>query len=304
MSYKEQVYCKKQVSFIKEEIDNFCNTRVYPKEFLLLFKNSNTLPEDFTLPDYGKPGFFVRKDTRKNPRIKHFKGNFKEKEKIVPLVKGENAWDPKKEIVTNNKTINGLLNKLTDNSFDKLSKKLIDILKENKELDKTVIELIYNKSIDELGFVELYVKLIKCLIVEFPDYKRLVILKCQTEFQNYKNYMWLNQDILNTVELTKLEIDSSENERLNFKIGKLKRKVLGNLHFIFVMYKHNIIQKNVIDQILNILLNEKRNETIEMLHKLITLLKGSFNLSNYKARLKLIKSDNIRLQSLIDLCVN
>lgn len=293
--------------FTKKEIDIFCNTRVYPKEFLLLFKESKTLPKDFILPNYGKPGFFVRKETNKNSRVNlKGKGNFKEKSKeniIIPLVRGANAWDPKKEISNNKKTINGLLNKLTDNSFDKLSKKLIDILKE-EDLNQTIIELIYNKSIEELGFIELYVKLIKCLIVEFPDYKRLVILKCQTEFQNYKNYMWLNKEVLNTVELSRLEIDSSQDEQLNFKIAKLKRKVLGNLHFIFVMYKNNIIQKIVIDKILTSLLNEIGDEIIEMLYKLITLLKGSFNLINYKARLKLIKSDNIRLQSLIDLCVN
>lgn len=290
-----------KVSFTKKEIDIFCNTRVYPKEFLLLFRDSNTLPKDFILPNYGKQGFFVRKQINKNSRVNP-RRNFKEKlkENIIPLVRGENAWDPKKETGNNKKTINGLLNKLTDNSFDKLSKKLIDILKE-AELDQTIIELIYNKSIEELGFIELYIKLIKCLIVEFPDYKRLVILKCQTEFQNYKNYMWLNKKVLNTVELSKLEIDSSENEQLNFKIGKLKRKVLGNLHFIFLMYKNNIIQKIVIDKILTGLLNEIGDEIIEMLYKLITLLKGSFNLTNYKARLKLIKSDNIRLQSLIAL---
>ena len=286
--------------FTKEQINNFRETRVYPKEFLLLFKDLPCkLPEDFVLPDYGKPGFGAKKEYKRDARPR--KRDHRPIKKEIILVKGDNAWDPKTEVVNETeakvKIIKGTLNKLTETNLDKLSKKLIDILKETK-LDQTIIELIYNKSIEESGFLELYVKLIKSFIVEFSHYKQLVILKCQTEFQ--KKRMWLNKETYETVQLTKLELESSEKEQEQYKIGKLKRKTLGNLCFIFTMYKSGLVQKTVVEFILNTLLSDLCDETIEMIYTLVILLKTvRFDLRKYIQKIKSIKTDNIRLQSLI-----
>ena len=164
--------------------------------------------------------------------------------------------------------INGIINDLTLLNFDILSNKLIDILKETN-MHKNIIELIYNKSIEELDFIELYIKLLNKIIIEFPHYTNLIILKCEIEFNNYSHYKWLNP-----VKFTKLEAT------------KLERKVLGNIHFIVAMYTNGIISRIIIDQMILILLKDTGDETIEILSELITLLKRTdFDINKYKLQL-------------------
>ena len=289
--------------FTQEEIDIFIETRKYPKEFLLLFKDSCTkVPDDFVLPDYGPPGYGPSKSKYKGKdkgKFKHkntFKDQFKE---TIPLIKGENAWDPKKEITTENekilKTINGTLNKLSELNFNKLSEKIGDILK-NVNIDMSVVDLIYTKCINQPNYIELYTRLIKCL-----NYKKLIIMKCQYEFKKESN--WNCDETCKLIELSANEMESNEYEQNEFRKNKLKRNILGNLNLIVSLYKFDLFSKNIIVFILNLLL-EKTKESehfIEMICYLGNLLyKMDFEF-NYDS-IKNIKTENVRLQCLIDTC--
>lgn len=285
--------------FTQEEIDIFIKTRKYPKEFLLLFKETSTkVPDDFVLPDYGHPSKFKGKSNYKS------KGKYKVKEKVlVPLIKGENAWDPKKEITTENekilKTINGTLNKLSELNFTKLSEKIIGILKE-VHLEMSVIDLIYTKCINEPNYIELYINLIKCL-----DYKKLIITKCQYEFK--KNNNWNCNETCKLVELSSNEMESTQDEQNEFRKNKLKRQVLGNLNLIVSLYKFNILNKNIVQFILSSLL-EKTNQSnndhfVEMVCYLVKLLSKS-NFEINLNSIKNIKTENVRLACLIETCTS
>jgi hypothetical protein len=303
--------------FTQEEIDIFIETRKYPKEFLLLFKDTcTTVPDDFVLPDYGPPGYgspgnFKGKYKGKYKGDFKGKGKFKSKPKfkdnfkdnLVPLIKGENAWDPKKEITTENekilKTINGTLNKLSELNFNKLSEKIMDTTK-NVTLDMSVVDLIYIKCINQPNYIELYTRLIKCL-----NYKKLIIMKCQYEFKKESN--WNCDETCKLVELSANEMESNEDEQNEFRKNKLKRNVFGNLNLIVSLYKFDLFSKNILEFILNSLL-EKSNESehiIEMICYLVNLLCNiNFEINKYKNTIENITTENIRLRCLLDTCFN
>jgi hypothetical protein len=284
--------------FTKENIIVFIETRKYPKEFLLLFKNTCTkVPEEFILPDYEPSSNFKGKISKyKNKKHTIIK-------KIVPLIKSENAWDPKKEITTENekilKKINGTLNKLSELNFNKLSEKINEMLTIS-HLEQSVVDLIYTKCINEPNYIELYTRLIKCL-----NYTKLIIMKCQYEFKKESN--WNCKETCKLIELSTNEIDSSQDEQYNFRKNKLKKQVIGNLNLIVSLYKFDLFSTNIIEFILNSLV-EKSNESdndyiIEMLCYLLKNL-TNFKIDKYKKFIKNIQTKDVRLQYLIDSTFN
>lgn len=290
--------------FTQKEINTFIETRKYPKEYLLLFKDKcTTVPENFVLPDYRSKDNF--KDNFKNDYKVKYKNKSKKskdthiKKDVVPLIKGENAWDPKKEITTENekifKTIKGTLNKLTELNFNKLSEKIMDMLK-NVNLDMSVVDLIYIKCINEPHYIELYINLIKSL-----NYEKLIIMKCQYEFKKDKN--WNCNETCKLISLSANELESTLDEQYEFRKNKLKRQVLGNLNLIVLLYKFNILSNSIIEFILHSLL-EQCNELyiIEMICCLVTDLMNltNFDINKYKNSIKNIKTENIRLKCLIE----
>eukprot|EP00543_Licmophora_paradoxa_P016157 CAMPEP_0202468532 /NCGR_PEP_ID=MMETSP1360-20130828/75525_1 /ASSEMBLY_ACC=CAM_ASM_000848 /TAXON_ID=515479 /ORGANISM="Licmophora paradoxa, Strain CCMP2313" /LENGTH=101 /DNA_ID=CAMNT_0049093507 /DNA_START=61 /DNA_END=362 /DNA_ORIENTATION=+ len=79
-----------------------------------------------------------------------------------PLVKSENRWTPKKNVssmVVAEKKVKSILNKMTKEKFDRLSKQLCDIPFESYDMQTMVLKRVYEKAIDEPTFGDMYADL-------------------------------------------------------------------------------------------------------------------------------------------------
>ena len=81
---------------------------------------------------------------------------------IVPLVKTENHWRPKKNstpLVVAEKLVKSILNKMTKEKFERLSQQMIEIEILSYDMLTMMIENVYDKAIDEPAFGDIYADL-------------------------------------------------------------------------------------------------------------------------------------------------
>lgn len=81
---------------------------------------------------------------------------------MAPLVKSENHWKPKKNVsafVVAEKKVKSILNKMTKEKFDRLSKQMLEIPILSYETLTMMIDIVYDKAIDEPSFGEMYADL-------------------------------------------------------------------------------------------------------------------------------------------------
>lgn len=83
-------------------------------------------------------------------------------EPVVPLVKSENHWKPKKNtsaLVVAEKKVKSILNKMTKEKFERLSAQMMEIEILNMQTLDMMIDNIYDKAIDEPSFGDMYADL-------------------------------------------------------------------------------------------------------------------------------------------------
>jgi translation initiation factor 4G len=81
---------------------------------------------------------------------------------IVPLVKSENHWRPKKNtsaLVVHEKKVKSILNKMTKEKFDRLSQQMIELPILSFAMLEAMIQHIYDKAVDEPLFGDMYADL-------------------------------------------------------------------------------------------------------------------------------------------------
>ncbi len=88
---------------------------------------------------------------------------------VAPLKKGENRWKPTKDntpVEEARKKMQGILNKMTRERFDRLSQQLIDIKIESLHVLNILVSLVFNKAVEEHHFVDMYADLCFRLVQE------------------------------------------------------------------------------------------------------------------------------------------
>ncbi len=88
---------------------------------------------------------------------------------IEPLKKGENRWKPTKDntlVEEARKKMQGILNKMTRERFDRLNQQLIDIKIESLEMLNMLVRLVFDKAVEEHHFVDMYADLCFRLVQE------------------------------------------------------------------------------------------------------------------------------------------
>lgn len=251
----------------------------YDLEFILSIK-ANSTTDPFPHPISVKKS---QKDSKFNKWAKHCQE--------APLVRGENAWVAKKDYADENerivKVVVGILNKLSKDNFEKLYKKFDDIEIDNKSLVESVIEIIFQKAINEPHFGEVYACLCKrladknyCEGEDGVNFKREILSQCQKEFEKDKT-----ESTDPVVALT------------------LKRKCLGNIKFVGELFIKGMISHSVIFQCIHKLVDnfiettpesniptlrakvDSRGENIECFCKLVTTVGEFLDNNNHSKRL-------------------
>uniref|UniRef100_A0AAY5JZB7 Eukaryotic translation initiation factor 4 gamma, 3a n=1 Tax=Esox lucius TaxID=8010 RepID=A0AAY5JZB7_ESOLU len=255
----------------------------------------------------------------------------------VQLKKAENAWKPgmkragpsdDPQVVTTQelfRKVRSILNKLTPQMFNQLMKQVTDLTIDTEERLKGVIDLVFEKAIDEPGFSVAYGNMCRCLatlkvpMTDKPsttvNFRKLLLNRCQKEFERDKV-----DDVV--FERKQKELDSaqsSDQERLRFELeeakDKARRRSIGNIKFIGELFKLKMLTEAIMHDCVVKLLKNHDEESLECLCRLLTTIGKDLDFEKAKPRMdqyfnqmeKIVKerktSSRIRfmLQDVIDL---
>ncbi|XP_062254198.1 eukaryotic translation initiation factor 4 gamma 3-like [Platichthys flesus] len=225
----------------------------------------------------------------------------------VQLRKSENAWKPgmKRESLPaepeSNKTqdlfkkVRSILNKLTPEKFNQLMKQVTDLTIDTEERLKGVIDLVFEKAIDEPSFSVAYGSMCRCLAtLKVPstdkpnttlNFQTLLLRRCQKEFEKGKE-----DDVV--FERKQKELDSAastERDRLQVELQEAKdiarRRSIGNIKFIGELFKLKMLNENIMHDCVVKLLVNNDEDSLECLCRLFTTIGKDFDLAKAKPRM-------------------
>ncbi|XP_050952467.1 eukaryotic translation initiation factor 4 gamma 3 isoform X6 [Labeo rohita] len=256
----------------------------------------------------------------------------------VQLRTTENAWKPgmKRDSAVEDpdaqrtqelfRKVRSILNKLTPQMFNQLMKQVTDLTIDTEERLKGVIDLVFEKAIDEPSFSVAYGNMCSCLaMLKVPmtdkpnstvNFRKLLLNRCQKEFEKDK----VDDDAF---EKKHRELEAatsaSERERLQEELeeakDKARRRSIGNIKFIGELFKLRMLTEAIMHDCVVKLLKNHDEESLECLCRLLTTIGKDLDFEKAKPRMdqyfnqmeKIVKerktSSRIRfmLQDVIDL---
>ncbi|KAG1961752.1 eukaryotic translation initiation factor 4 gamma [Pimephales promelas] len=256
----------------------------------------------------------------------------------VQLKTTENAWKPgvKRDSAIEDpdaqrtqelfRKVRSILNKLTPQMFSQLMKQVTDLTIDTEERLKGVIDLVFEKAIDEPSFSVAYGNMCSCLatlkvpMTDKPsstvNFRKLLLNRCQKEFERDK----VDDDAF---EKKHRELEAatsaSERERLQEELeeakDKARRRSIGNIKFIGELFKLRMLTEAIMHDCVVKLLKNHDAESLECLCRLLTTIGKDLDFEKAKPRMdqyfnqmeKIVKerktSSRIRfmLQDVIDL---
>ncbi|XP_053725402.1 eukaryotic translation initiation factor 4 gamma 3-like isoform X4 [Synchiropus splendidus] len=255
----------------------------------------------------------------------------------IQLKKSENAWKPglKRENAQEDpetqktlellRKVRSILNKLTPQKFNELMKQVTGLTIDTEERLKGVIDLVFEKAIDEPSFSVAYGNMCRSLAnlkVQKADksnsvnFRKLLLIRCQKEFEKDKM-----DDVVFERKQKELEAAASSTEReqlqqeLEEAKDKARRRSIGNIKFIGELFKLKMLTEPIMHDCVVKLLKNHDEESLECLCRLLTTIGKDLDFEKAKPRMdqyfnqieKIVKerktSSRIRfmLQDVIDL---
>ncbi len=222
--------------------------------------------------------------------------------------RAEKPYIPKKimqtQSVESNETedlfreVRNILNKLTPQNLQKLTSNLINLPINNEDRLKGAIDIIFEKSIDEQVFSQTYAQLCKVLSsikvssnaepLKNVNFRTMLLTRCQKEFDTdyYQeiNYDKLIQEVDQCVdEQKKRELKELADE----KLGKAKRRSLGNIRFIGELFKLSMLTEGIMNDCIERLLKQETDEeNLECLCRLLTTIGKEVDKPNNVQKMK------------------
>ncbi|KAL6465042.1 hypothetical protein MHYP_G00273590 [Metynnis hypsauchen] len=262
---------------------------------------------DFTRPLPGARGAALLSLTARRPPLRKIIMNVSVNDD-VQLKKAENAWKPglKREAVKEDpdaqktqellRKVRSILNKLTPQMFTPLMKQVTDLTINTEERLKGVIDLVFEKAIDEPSFSVAYANMCHCLatlkvpMADKPgttvNFRKLLLNRCQKEFE---------RDKMDNAEFEKKqkELDSaasvSEKERLQEELeeakDKARRRSTGNIKFIGELFKLRMLTEPIMHDCMVKLLKNHDDESLECLCRLLTTIGKDLDFEKAKPRM-------------------
>ncbi|XP_029973661.1 eukaryotic translation initiation factor 4 gamma 3-like [Salarias fasciatus] len=174
-----------------------------------------------------------------------------------------------------------ILNKLTPERFDRLVEQVLELNIDSEERLSGVVDLVFQKAIDEPSFSVMYgqlchrLALVKVQMAEKADstmtFRRLLLRRCQKEFD-----MERSDDVV--VQKKQAELDSSasatERERLQEELEDIKtkarRRSLGLVKLIGELFKLKMLTAAIIFSCTSQLLEKQDEDSLQGLCALLT----------------------------------
>ena len=214
----------------------------------------------------------------------------------VKLRTTENAWKPdlSRKRDTNEesadaliKRARGMLNKLTPQNFDKISRQFLSVEIDTGEKLKRMIELIFDKAVDEPAFCEQYAQLCKAMgnISVKPEeengkpfkFNTLLLERCQTCFENdkYKD-LNLEEKIKQIEECKDKERRQQLIEELDDEKRMVRKRSLGNIKLIGALFKNDRLKSEIMDLCIDTLIGNDDEDSYECLCSLLKSIGEKF----------------------------
>ncbi|KAI9136582.1 hypothetical protein BKA69DRAFT_140564 [Paraphysoderma sedebokerense] len=261
-------------------------------------------------------------------------------EDYAPLEKSENRWTPgmkvsgqlSEEEIANQKLgrkAKGLLNKITLDNFERVSKQIVDIGVATISGLKTVIDEIFAKATDEANFASIYAMLCLKLYQEMKPvqelseednkrvFRKLLLSQCQSGFENLPKWTQteeekqelseagITEDADGPEESKKDESSakksSDTNEDEYEQMQKIKRRALGNITFIGELFKKGLLTEKIMHTCVQRLISNTDEEYIEALCKLLTTVGASLEHQKSKNLIDHYFERMVKIQSLTTL---
>uniref|UniRef100_A0A671PCH7 Eukaryotic translation initiation factor 4 gamma 3-like n=1 Tax=Sinocyclocheilus anshuiensis TaxID=1608454 RepID=A0A671PCH7_9TELE len=225
----------------------------------------------------------------------------------VQLRTTENAWKPgmKRENAIEDmlwypdelfRKVRSILNKLTPQMFSQLMKQVTDLTIDTEERLKGVIDLVFEKAIDEPSFSVAYGNMCSCLatlkvpMMDKPNstvnFRKLLLNRCQKEFEKDK----VDDDVFEKKH-RELEAANSASERerlqeeLNEAKDKARRRSIGNIKFIGELFKLRMLTEAIMHDCVVKLLKNHDEESLECLCRLLTTIGKDLDFEKAKPRM-------------------
>ncbi|KAI8430859.1 hypothetical protein MSG28_001001 [Choristoneura fumiferana] len=213
----------------------------------------------------------------------------------VRLSETENAWKPtrfKKENLTEEdakteelyKQFRGILNKLTPQKFDTLIEKVKNLEINNQKRLEGVIDLVFEKAIDEPNFSKAYAAMCnKLSMLKVPadnattpdqcvNFRALIISKCQNQFVTEK----VDEQVMKLEKEIEECTDPVKKKELHLMLNEENRRVrmrsVGNVRFIGELYKLKMLTAKIMMYCMSYLIDKLEEEKLECLCKLLTTI--------------------------------
>ncbi|KAK3869310.1 hypothetical protein Pcinc_025358 [Petrolisthes cinctipes] len=185
------------------------------------------------------------------------------------------------------KLMRGILDKLTPEKFDELvgSVKVLPI--NTTESLSAVIDLIFEKAVEEQSFSSKYAKMCQVLSLmsvrgnenessnsgkSEVKFRNLIINKCQKEFEK-DNTEDFRTESMKEVEACKDPQKKIELlAKLDYEETKMRKRSVGNIRFIGELYKLRMLTSPIMMRIIGTLLERGDEESLECLCKLLTTI--------------------------------
>ncbi|XP_078052636.1 eukaryotic translation initiation factor 4 gamma isoform X2 [Augochlora pura] len=230
------------------------------------------------------------------PTVIHMSLSLKED---VKLRETENAWKPtrfKAPVQTEEeaktealyKRVRSVLNKLTPQKFNTLVAQVRTLNIDTLERLQGVINLVFEKAVDEPNFSVAYALMCKELSVmevsggsdqnvdsleNSQTFKKLIINRCQKEYEKQA----YNEEARN-VKLKQIEECSDPEKKKELLSAfeeeerRIRIKSVGNIRFIGELYKQRMLTTKIMRNCIEQLLNETDEDSLECLCKLLTTI--------------------------------
>lgn len=187
------------------------------------------------------------------------------------LRKAETPWTPSVVVTQKDhhiRTLQGILNKITPQTFDRLTEKICQLFLEIEDVStyENSVGLVFDKAVSEPNFSTLYTRLCAKLVEnspsltsdeEIPDaegqpktkqvnFKTFLLNKCQQEFENQTK----------DLKETKPQVKELDDEAIALAKEKAKRRKLGNIKFIGELFKAKLLSDKIIHDCIRSLFEE------------------------------------------------
>eukprot|EP01117_Protostelium_nocturnum_P010464 TRINITY_DN3766_c0_g1_i1.p1 TRINITY_DN3766_c0_g1~~TRINITY_DN3766_c0_g1_i1.p1 ORF type:complete len:803 (-),score=180.08 TRINITY_DN3766_c0_g1_i1:36-2444(-) len=197
--------------------------------------------------------------------------------------------DAESQVIRNSQLI---LNKMSEENFESLSEKLLDVGIENANILEEILKKIFEKALTETKFRSMYASLCLKLSVKCPSFgpemtfKRLLLNMCQTVFEASLSEAKAEKD---KEKQSDRELTKDEKEIQATMEIMAKKRIVGNIHFIGELYKRQMLNDKIMHRCIQELMgdaSEPAPEDVESLCAMLTNIGPQLDQGPHKQKIE------------------